>query len=224
MRVAIGFEKREPVRFVSHLDLQRALQRALRRSGLPLAYSQGFHPHPLVSLASALAVGAESRDEYLEAQLEGELTAEEIRARLEPALPPGLRLTGVAVMPEGCRSLMAAVGRVDYAVGFLTGWTQGELDAFLAREEIVVQKRSKKGMRPVDIRPMIQELQLNGEMLFMRLTHGENWSVRPELVMDALCAHTGHPAMAWRICRLAMYAGREGTTVPLLEAVKEGNL
>ena len=57
MRVAIGFEKREPVRFVSHLDLQRALQRALRRSGLPLAYSQGFHPHPLVSLASALAVG-----------------------------------------------------------------------------------------------------------------------------------------------------------------------
>ena len=74
MRLAVVFTKEAPVRFVSHLDVQRLFQRAFRRAKLPLAYSQGFNPHPLVSFATALSVGMTSRGEYLDVTLAEELS------------------------------------------------------------------------------------------------------------------------------------------------------
>ena len=89
-RIRIRYAKRGPLRFTSHRDFARAFERALRRAGVPIAYSQGFTPHPKISYASAAPTGVASEAEYLEIGLQAAVDPEELRAALDAALSPGL--------------------------------------------------------------------------------------------------------------------------------------
>ena len=93
MRILATFEKQERLRHIGHLDIMRAMQRALRRSGLPVSYSKGFNPHILLTFASALSVGAVGQREIMEVSLAGEIEPEEFMTRLNAALPPEMQLT-----------------------------------------------------------------------------------------------------------------------------------
>src|SRR5512139_1400872 len=86
------------MRFTSHLDLHKSWERTLRRAGLPLAYSQGFSPHPHINLASALPLGFTGEAEIIDIWLEQELPIAEVQALLEPALPPGIQLVSMVEM------------------------------------------------------------------------------------------------------------------------------
>lgn len=163
MRMLAVFTKGPEVRFVSHLDLQRLFQRAFRRAKLPLAYSQGFNPHPLVSFATALSVGMTSRGEYLDVTLTREMTPEEFISAVSAELPKGVEIVRAADMGESRKSLTSAMRSARYSssVRFAEPVTKDALEAAcrdLLSGEIVVMKKTKGGIKPTDIRPMVREL------------------------------------------------------------------
>jgi radical SAM-linked protein len=144
-----------PARFASHLDLGRALGRALRRAALPVAYSQGFHPLPKMAFGPPLPVGVESEAEFLELTLTRELAPEEIARRLNAVLPAGLVVTGVLPLPPKTPSLMSLIDRFTYLFFFAlsqeeaAGWDQEKTAAFLAalwqKEELPVIRKKQGG-------------------------------------------------------------------------------
>lgn len=163
MRMLAVFTKGPEVRFVSHLDLQRLFQRAFRRAKLPLAYSQGFNPHPLVSFATALSVGMTSRGEYLDVTLTREMTPEEFISAVSAELPKGVEIVRAADMGESRKSLTSAMRSARYVsrVRFSEPVSRDALEAAcrdLLSGEIVVMKKTKGGIKPTDIRPMVREL------------------------------------------------------------------
>src|SRR5690242_6019115 len=94
-RLRIRYAKRGPLRFTSHRDFARAFERAVRRAGVPIAFSQGFTPHPKISYASAAPTGVASETEYLEIGLQATVDADELRLALDAALSPGLDILDV---------------------------------------------------------------------------------------------------------------------------------
>jgi hypothetical protein len=102
-KLRIRFAKRGRLRFTSHRDFQRAFERAVRRAGLPVAFSHGFSPHPKISYAGAAPTGAASEAEYLEISLTHERDPEQVRAALDEALPTGLDVLEVVVAGAGRR-------------------------------------------------------------------------------------------------------------------------
>ena len=165
MRLAVVFTKEAPVRFVSHLDVQRLFQRAFRRAKLPLAYSQGFNPHPLVAFATALSVGFTSCGEYLDVTLTKDIAPEEFIERVGPELPEGVRIVEAFDISYSRKSLTSAMRSAKYSARAEFDKAPGE-DAIrnavseLLSSEIVVMKRTKGGIKPVDIRPMLISFEL----------------------------------------------------------------
>lgn len=224
MRVMFRFEKGPQVRFISHLDLLRAMQRALLRAGLPLVWSQGFHPHPEFSFAMALPVGAESTGEYMEAGITG-CTAREAAVRLGASLPPGLRILDAGELPEDAPSLMAAVTASDWTLQAPEGLRADALKALMRRREIPVKKTGRDGSRIVDIRPGILLLALAdtsaGRFVHARLSAGSRDNVSPFLLYQAMLP--GEDTAALRICRRELYFEKNRELRPLIElACKEG--
>ena len=167
MRLAVVFTKEDPVRFVSHLDLLRLFQRAFRRAKLPLAYSQGFNPHPLMSFATALSVGFTSRGEYLDVILTEDMKPDEFIERTSVWLPEGVRIVEAFDLGSSRKSLTSAMRSAEYraAVNFDSPVGAEELNSCideLLSNEIVVMKKTKGGVKPTDIRPMVLGFALEG--------------------------------------------------------------
>ncbi len=160
MRLAVRFTKGAPVRFVSHLDVQRLFQRAFRRAKLPLAYSQGFNPHPLVSFATALSVGMISMGEYLDVTLTEYMPPESFIDAVSTVLPKGIEIVEAFDMGESRKSLTSAMRSASY-MAEVKFEKSVDADAVksalneLLSGEIVVMKKTKGGIKPTDIRPMV---------------------------------------------------------------------
>jgi radical SAM-linked protein len=202
-RLVIAYAVEGPARYVGGLDMGRAWVRALRRLGLPLAYSFGFSPHPKVSIAAPLPVGFGAERELLELQLDARVDAGELARRLPAELPPGLALRGVEELPLDAPPLAAQVRAADYAVRFLDPPPPdlGErLERLLAAESLPFTRvRAKKEVR-FDLRPRILEAHLDGGVLSLRLAHGPGGAARPEDVLTAL----GVDPLTARVTRLGL--------------------
>lgn len=160
MRIIANFRKSEELRFISHLDIQRLVQRAMRRANLPLSYSQGFNPHPILSFASALSVGYTSDAEWMDVRLSEDVAPEEFTARLNTALPEGLRILKAKAAEESLPSLTALIQRSRYEATVIFDQPMDALtlkDALeaLLNGPIIVDKHTKGGMKQVDIRPQL---------------------------------------------------------------------
>ena len=158
-RLRVRYAKRGRLRFTSHRDFSRAFERAVVRARLPMAYSSGFHPHPRISYAGASPTGAASEAEYLELGLSQESDPGEVLAALDAALPPGLDVLEVVVSPGGSLSelLEGSVWRTR-----ITGVTPEQAAAavatFLAADEVLVERMTKKGLRTFDSRAAVLAL------------------------------------------------------------------
>ena len=156
MRYLAQFRKTGPASYISHLDLMRAMQRALRRADVPMCYSQGFNPHPVLSFAMASPVGMVSHAEYMDVRVEDDADATAITSALIGTLPQGLAIVRSRMAPQTYPTLMSCVSLCDAAVTFLQqSDLQSKWQSFINQDEILVQKHSKKGMRTVDVRPWI---------------------------------------------------------------------
>lgn len=205
-RYRINYTKEGPARYISHLDLVRTMERSLRRCGLPMAFSEGFNPHPKFSFALPLPVGVAGLDEYMDLELAREVDPAEVARLLRDALPQGLTVRGVKQVPGDSRALMAMVERASYRIsGVLQEPLSGAdlsrmIKKFLDSESIIIERQGRKGTspRPVDIRPGILslagELNEQGELtLEMELRAGSTGNVRPEEALRGLVDLTGLP-------------------------------
>ncbi|MDA8235290.1 MAG: TIGR03936 family radical SAM-associated protein [Clostridia bacterium] len=202
-RIRMEFAKGDGVRFVSHLDTMKTFERAIRRAALPIAFSEGFNPHPKLSFGSALAVGVTSDGEYVDIELSRAVAAGEVMKALNASLPPGFRISKAAEVSQEAPALMAVLNRADYLVtGKITGsWSQAQMEQvileFLQRDEAVIEKWSKKGAKEVDLRPGI--LNLSGGLendtvrLEMSVMAGSEKNIRPEEVIAALVKYQNLP-------------------------------
>jgi len=191
MRARITFSKQGALRYTGHLDLHRLWERAMRRADLPLSYSQGFHPQPKISLASALPLGFSSRDEALDVRFNEEIPAEEITARLKDNLPPDIQIIRVESVDEKLPALQTLVLSAVYQVELTEPVDGSELrqkaEELLRAESLPRERRGKS----YDLRPLIESLSVSIAAdrkisLHMRLAAREGATGRPEEVLNAL--------------------------------------
>lgn len=180
------------MRYTGHLDLHHTWERTLRRARLPLAYSQGFNPHPRINLASALPLGFTSEGEIIDIWLEQPVSEAEIKAALDQAAPPGLQVTAVQEMHARAPTLQVELEASEFYVTFLDPIPnlEGRLVELLAAENLLRQRRGKE----YDLRPLVQRLEClpDGESdrqrILICLTAKEGATGRPEEVIAALGA------------------------------------
>lgn len=163
-RLRLRYAKRGRLRFSSHRDFQRALERAIRRAGLPIAYSAGFSPHPKISYANAAPTGAASEAEYVEIALTRRRDPQEVREALDAALPDGLDVVDAVDAAEAgpgglTDRLEASVWRIELP-GVAPGTASEALGQFLTSSRIEVQRRTKSGMRTFDARGAVLAAQV----------------------------------------------------------------
>ena len=162
-RIRIRYAKRGPLRFTSHRDFARAFERALRRAAVPIAFSQGFTPHPKISYASAAPTGVASEAEYLEIGLQAEVDPERLRAALDAALSPGLDVLDAVIAGPG-----ALADRIDASRWRLElpeiapAVAAAAVQKFLEADEVLVERMTKQGKRSFDARQAVTLLTVTG--------------------------------------------------------------
>ncbi|MBQ5951971.1 MAG: DUF2344 domain-containing protein [Lachnospiraceae bacterium] len=236
MKVRIRFRKTGPVRFIGHLDVMRYFQKLIRRAGLPVAYSAGFHPHQIMSFAQPLGVGLESMAEYADVEMTEDISGEEAVRALNAVSAPGIEIVSVRQLPEGSRTAMSIVAAAAYRIRFSEAlWERlaaGEpalspeglpvaWDAFLSRETIPVVKKTKKSEETLDLKPFLfaSEADAEGEIFFL-VQAGSERNIRPEMPAGEFLKGFGAEAgpADLKITRLDLYArGEDGRLVSLEE-------
>ncbi len=158
-RLRVRYAKRGRLRFTSHRDFARALERAIRRAAVPIAYSAGFSPHPKISYASAAPTGVASEAEYLELGLQAQMSPDEVHSALDAALPPGLDVLEVvpAHGADFAGRITASRWRIELP-GVAGGVARDAVRAFLAADEILVQRMTKSGRRTMDARSPVVDM------------------------------------------------------------------
>jgi radical SAM-linked protein len=202
-RLRIRYAKRGRLRFTSHRDFSRAFERAVFRARVPMAYSSGFNPHPRISYAGAAPTGSASEAEYLEIALAELVDPAEIRAQLEEALPDGLDVLEVVESTGGSLADLLSGSHWRITTTADPGPVQDAVDAFLARDEVIVERMTKKGLRAFNCRAAVVALRAVGPDLDLVLRH-EVPAVRPDDVLTGLAATSGfHAGEAPTLTRLA---------------------
>ncbi len=190
MRLRITFNKTEDLRFTSHLDLHKAWERTFRRSGLPLAYSQGYRPKPRINLASALPLGFTSECEIADVWLEAALPLAEVVSSLKDALPPGLQLKEVEEAEPRAPKLQSQIQSAEYLVA-LVGQVPDLEDRIKSLLSSQCLPRERRG-KAYDLRPLIENIRYLPDddekhaHLLIKLAAREGATGRPEEVVAAL--------------------------------------
>src|SRR5262245_24691218 len=164
-RVRLRYAKRGPLRFTSHRDFARAFERAIRRANVPIAYSQGFTPHPKISYASAAPTGVASEAEYLELGLREVVVPADLVAALDAALSPGLDVLDAVEARGGslAERIEASAWRIELP-GVEPGQAASAAAAFLAATEVPVERMTKQGRRTFDSRGAVIKIEVREEM------------------------------------------------------------
>lgn len=200
-RWRIRYAKRGRMRFASHRDFQRALERALRRAAVPMAYSAGFRPHPKISYANAVPTGAASEAEYLEIGVASEISRDVLAVELDRALPDGFDIVDAVIAGPGdlVAQLSASVWMIELPE-LEASSIQVPVADLLASEQILIERVTKSGRKELDARAAISGMRIRGNqqsdapcaIIDLVLTHATP-SVRPQDVLAAL----------WRVGNIA---------------------
>jgi radical SAM-linked protein len=207
-RIRVRFSKEHGLRFIGHLDLQRLWERLLRRSGLPIRYSQGYHRRARLNLASALPLGFVSDDERLDFWMDEPRPLEEVLERLTASAPPGLKITSIQAVDLGEDALQVQMTASEFVVSFYDPQNRADLqrkiNQLLDQDEIQRIRRKKS----YDLRPLILNLEVvshpPGEVgMWMRLLAEPGATGRPDDVLDEL----GYPNIAYLVRRTQLILG-----------------
>jgi radical SAM-linked protein len=227
-RIRIRYAKRGPLRFTSHRDFARAFERALRRAAVPIAFSQGFTPHPKISYASAAPTGVGSEAEYLEIGLQAEVDPAQLRLALDEALSPGLDV--LEAVPAGEGSLADRIDASRWRVELPSvdpAVAEAAVQSFLAAGEVLVERMTKQGRRSFDARAAVTHIAVTEQSdlpsgafaapcaIIDLVVRQVTPAVRPDDVLSGLRVVAGlEPPVPPRVTRLA-----QGTLTPQGEIV-----
>lgn len=227
--IRVRFIRGEEVKFISHLDLMKVFERTIRRTGLPIAYSQGFNPHPQMVFGLPLSVGVTSEAEYADFELSREVSPAEFIEKLNMGLPPGIRIMEAEVKNTK-ENIMAAITGATYEITAFLKESPGLADMservshFMDHGNIIIRKESKGSVKDIDIRPMILKLDVapveqipagyedfSSAFLFTALLRaGSVANLRPEFLIRALSEDTGFGLGACRVHRSRLYVDKGG--------------
>lgn len=241
MTVRVKFAKYGNMKFLSHLDVLRFFQKAVRRAEIDVTYSLGYHPHQIMSFAAPLGLGQTSEAEYFDMELNSMNSEEEVRELLDAEMPEGFKVLDVCLLPETPpqtrkESVMALVSASDYLVirkdEYVSNLTKeflySKFNEFISQKEIPVVKTTKAGDNEIDIAPLIYKTeadaaitelsgdQENGFVMYMLLSAGQV-HIRPELVMKAFYDWLGEPynQYEYHVHRLESYTGDKENLLPI---------
>ena len=236
MNIRIKFQKYGAMKFIGHLDVMRFFQKAIRRAGIDIAYSEGFSPYQIMSFAAPLGVGLTSDGEYLDISVNSADFGQEEIHRLNQAMVEGISILGYQKVPDMGKPSMSLVAAADYLVYVKPEYAeeqqagdgmasifgdskilQEKVQAFFERQgEILVTKKSKKSSIEIDLKGLIYKMealqepasQESGGRLFLRLCTGSSNNLKPELVLEAFCNFCGvsYDPFLFQIHRLEVYA------------------
>ena len=197
MKLRIKFRKYGPVRFIGHLDVMRFFQKANRRAELDVAYTGGFSPHQIMSFAAPLGVGLTSNGEYMDLEVHSLTSCEDVKQRLNAASVPGIEITSVKILPDKAGNAMASVAAAGYTVAFREGRDphfdlSSAVDRFLAKDEILITKETKKGSREINLKEGIYEMKVvESEKLYLLVDASSAGNIKPIQVIEALFSENG---------------------------------
>ncbi len=218
----VRFTKERSQRYLSHLELIRAIERSIRRAQLQMVYSEGFHPHPKLSFGPALAVGIASDDEYFDMELAQDYSPEKIIESLNKALTDGLKVLAVKKIVHRVKPLNAVLNRASYVIIFRADPIEhqeiiDQLNKILTSSSVEIMRTTKDGQKVVNIRPWLHtltirikeddlvELEFEGEI-------GSGGNLRP----DDLLSVISRPIEVLTITRTGLWHWEDGTvTRPL---------
>jgi radical SAM-linked protein len=215
-RLRIRYAKRGRLRFTSHRDFSRAFERAVFRARIPMAYSSGFNPHPRISYAGAAPTGSASEAEYLEIALAQEVDPADVHTALDEALPDGLDVLEVVVSRGGSLADRLEASHWRLVLPGVTGEAAADaVEKFLATDEVLVQRMTKKGLRTFNCREAVVSL----------TSHVAEVSGRECAILDVVLRH-GTPSVRPDdiLAGLREVAGLDAGSAPLHERQAQGPL
>ncbi|MCL2218216.1 MAG: TIGR03936 family radical SAM-associated protein [Defluviitaleaceae bacterium] len=213
-RMRLRFSKGGALRFIGHLDFLRVFQQTIRRAGLPAAYSQGFHPHLLLSFALPLPLGMESVNDYADLILEEELPGEEIADRLTAHAPEGLVIKAAYPAENKAASVVTLA---EYEIDIRPYTSPDEfggysylappeieqaVDKIKKSESIIISKKTKSGIRETDIKPDIAHIEASSRRIYTRLAAGSSRFLHPMIVAELVLGEKPNPAL---LCRTDLF-------------------
>ncbi len=184
------------MKFIGHLDIMRYFQKAMRRAGIPIAFTSGYSPHMIMSFANPLGVGLTSEAEYFDIELKEPMDSKQAVRQLNAVMVEGIKIINfVEIDDDKKKTGMSIVAAADYLSTEINGvfpidWEKYVI-SFMKQSTITILKKTKKSERDVDIRPMIYDMEVREECLFLRLATGSVENLKPELVMQAFSNYLG---------------------------------
>jgi len=193
--VRIRFEKTGQAKYISHLDLTRCMSRAMKRAQIPMWYTEGFNPHPYMTFALPLSLGTESLCESMDIKIEGDMQNDEIKERLEQAMPVGINVYCVNEAKMDASEIVSA--EYDILLELESSEVSNfffSTQALLGSEELVVEKLGKKGrqkvLKQINLIEHINRYEVtqndNGIKTTVLLSAGNNVNINPSLLVEAL--------------------------------------
>jgi radical SAM-linked protein len=234
MKVRVKFTKIGSVRFIGHLDLMRFFQKTLRRAKIPMRYSGGYSPHPLMTFAAPLGIGIESLAEYVDLEMADDYPVEDFAEAFNAQSVEGIKVVQAKRIPDHTPNAMSSVAAADYEITLhqntieIDKPTQIEalfmalkvrIPALLSQEEVCVTKTQKNEERIINIRPGILQLEVMTDRIRMRVDASSAGSIKPSLVMQALLSDftLSFPTEDFHYMRHEVYQqGENGVFIPLL--------
>jgi len=184
----IKYTKGELVKYISHLDFLRCVNRSFKRGKIPVKYSNGFNPHVLLNIALPCPVGVSSICELLDIELYEEMTPEEIKARLSASLPVGMEVIAVE-RNENLKDFFD-ISAALYSTSFRAD-KEIDIEKFIAEPEFIIEKKSKRGMKEVNVKDFVKKLELieasdKCYSISMVIDAGNKSNLKPELLLGAM--------------------------------------
>lgn len=204
MKARIKFRKYGCLRFIGHLDVMRYFQKVMRRGEIPIAFTGGYSPHMIMSFAQPLGVGVTSDGEYFDIELTKPISSKRAVAQMNEVMAEGIEVVSFVEIPDDKKqSGMTITKAADYQVTLLesvksSGYVRKVPEIFkekavrfLSQEKIMVLKATKKSEKEVDIKPMIYDMRVNDESIYLFLAAGSENNLKPDLVMSAFLDFMG---------------------------------
>ena len=208
MKLRIKFSKHGVMKFIGHLDVMRYFQKAMRRADIDIAYSTGFSPHQIMSFAAPLGVGLESNGEYFDIEANSVTNSADMTDRLNAVMVDGIHVESVRMLPEEAENAMSSVAAAKYTIRFSSGKEPTfalpeAVNAFMAKNAILVTKQTKKSEKELDLKPYIYEMKAEPESVQLFVDASSSGNIKPSLVMEALYKENGFelPEFALQITR-----------------------
>lgn len=219
MKVRIKFSKTGALKYIGHLDVMRYFQKLIRRANIPIAYSEGFSPHQIMSFAMPLGIGDESIAEYVDIELCESISTSEAIEKLNKANVPEIQIISFKEIPDGKQyNAMSSISAAAYEVKLRDDVTIpfdlfSEFEIMMKKDEIIVTKQTKKSETTLDIKPFIYEYRINEDSIYMLVSCGSVMNIKPELVIKAVFDNNNVSFDEYYITqtRIEMYTGEYST-------------